>query len=68
MSVAVKGVRQIKEKIASVFSEENVAAAYIFGSRVDGYAIPSSDIDLAVLFKNAPDFKQELDLGAKLEI
>lgn len=68
MSLTVKGIRLIKEKIASVFSEEDVAAAYIFGSRVDGSEIPSSDIDLAVLFKKPPDFKQELDLGARLEL
>jgi predicted nucleotidyltransferase len=68
MPPGVKEVTQIKEEIASVLSEENVAAVYLFGSLVDGYEIPSSDIDLAVLFKDTHDFKQELELGAKLEL
>lgn len=63
-----KDLNRLKEKIALVFSKWNVAAAYIFGSLVDDYKMPSSDIDLAVLFRRVPDFKEELALGAELEL
>ncbi|MGB9723106.1 MAG: nucleotidyltransferase domain-containing protein [Chloroflexia bacterium] len=36
----------------------NVLAVFLFGSQVDGYATPHSDIDLAVLFERDPDGKK----------
>ncbi|MEM3554982.1 MAG: nucleotidyltransferase domain-containing protein [Candidatus Micrarchaeaceae archaeon] len=44
----------------------NVLAAFLFGSQVDGYATPQSDIDLAVLFEHHPSLEEELALGSAL--
>lgn len=41
----------------------NVLAVFLFGSQVDGYATSHSDIDLAVLYEQAPSLKEELALG-----
>jgi len=59
---------KIKEQVISLLKEErNIIAVYIFGSIVNDYATPHSDIDLGVLFKKNFNFKQELLIGARLE-
>jgi predicted nucleotidyltransferase len=42
---------------------ENVLGVFLFGSQVDGYATPHSDVDLAVLYEQDPDLPEELALG-----
>jgi len=44
----------------------NVLAVFLFGSQMDGYATPHSDIDLAMLFEHSPDLKEELALSAAI--
>lgn len=44
----------------------NVLAIFLFGSQVEGYATPESDIDLGVLFAHDPDLEEELDLAGAL--
>jgi predicted nucleotidyltransferase len=48
---------RIEEKIIDYFTQaRRVAAVYIFGSQACGKSIPSSDVDIAVLFEsNDPD-------------
>lgn len=41
--------------------DPRVLVVFLFGSQVDGYATPRSDIDLAVLFDRDLSLKQELD-------
>lgn len=53
--------------------ERDVAAAWLFGSQARGTARPSSDIDVAVLFRTAPaptllGFSAIADLQAELAV
>ncbi len=45
----------------------HVLAVFLFGSQVDGYATPRSDIDLAVLFERLPSLKEELALSVAVQ-
>ncbi len=64
----MKNIAQIKDNISSFLEAHNVAAAYLFGSTVEGYTIPGSDIDIGVLFKDKSELSQELSLSAKLTL
>jgi|YNPNPStandDraft_1061719.scaffolds.fasta_scaffold03579_11 predicted nucleotidyltransferase len=57
---------QLRKLRESLGRYPNVLAVFLFGSQVDGYATPQSDIDLAVLFERDPDLEEELALGAAL--
>ncbi|MFN3930073.1 MAG: type VII toxin-antitoxin system MntA family adenylyltransferase antitoxin, partial [Thermoflexus sp.] len=45
----------------------NVLAVFLFGSQVNGYACPESDVDLGVLFERDPSLEEELDVGVAAE-
>ncbi len=56
-------------ELRPIFEQEpRIAAVYLFGSQVDGYAMPWSDIDLAVLWTEPVSFATELDLGVQLSL
>ncbi|MBC7227063.1 MAG: nucleotidyltransferase domain-containing protein [Thermoflexales bacterium] len=57
---------QVERVVRCLEGFPNVLAAFLFGSQVDGYATPESDIDLAVLFEREPSLQEELDLGVAL--
>lgn len=42
---------KIKRKLKEILVKHAVVAAYVFGSRVDGYSDAESDLDLGVLFR-----------------
>ena len=46
--------------------EPRVLAVFLFGSQVDGYAMPSSDVDLAILLDQELSLEEWLDLEVKL--
>mgnify|MGYP001046616417 CR=1 FL=1 len=46
--------------------EPRVLAVFLFGSQVDGYAMPSSDVDLAILLDQEVSLEEWLDLEVKL--
>ena len=48
--------------------EENILAAYVFGSYGTRYQSEESDLDLAVLFKESPSIMKQMELAGKLEI
>ncbi len=52
-------------------TQEDVVAAYLFGSRAEGRARPQSDVDIAVLLADTLDSEtrlfRRLRLGADLE-
>lgn len=53
--------KAVTEKIRDYFSSDpNVVAVYLFGSQARGRAKASSDIDLAVLLAEKPDFDYRL--------
>ncbi|MEJ5199650.1 MAG: nucleotidyltransferase domain-containing protein [Anaerolineae bacterium] len=53
--------------IAFLATQEDIVAAYLFGSLAEGRATPRSDIDIAVLLNRIPD--DELgDLGRRLRL
>ncbi|MCX7792126.1 MAG: nucleotidyltransferase domain-containing protein [Chloroflexaceae bacterium] len=53
--------------IAFLATQEDIVAAYLFGSLAEGRATPRSDIDIAVLLGRIPD--DELgDLGRRLQL
>lgn len=47
-------------------SESRVLAVFLFGSQVDGYATPHSDVDLAILLEEEPTLEEWLGLEVKL--
>ncbi|PKL47869.1 MAG: toxin-antitoxin system toxin subunit [Nitrospira bacterium HGW-Nitrospira-1] len=51
-------VRDDLIKKAGDYSEKrgDILLLFIFGSSVKGYATPESDVDIAILFKQEPDF------------
>ncbi len=62
-----------KEKLAAVLSRKpSVLFAYLFGSRVKGYAVDRSDWDVAVYFDNTkkagawPVFELEAELSREI--
>lgn len=46
--------------------EPRVLAVFLFGSQVDGYAMPASDVDLAILLRQELSLEEWLDLEVKL--
>ena len=62
----------LQERLAllqPIFENEPLTVAvYLFGSQVDGYAMPWSDIDLAVLWAEPVDFRTELALDAQIAL
>lgn len=66
-------IRLVKEQLTQYFSRrEDVAVSYLFGSLAKGNARQTSDIDVAVLFKEAESKKVDrffwtLDIAAQLE-
>jgi len=54
------------EKLRLLFENDSrVLAVFAFGSQVDGYATPHSDVDLAVLFEDDVQLKDRLALQVK---
>ena len=51
--------------LSGVFAAHDVAVAYLFGSRAEGTAHPTSDHDVAVLFAD-PDPEPALDATVRL--
>jgi predicted nucleotidyltransferase len=47
-------------------NESRVLAVFVFGSQVDGYATPRSDVDLAVLFEGDVPLGEQLALQVKI--
>jgi predicted nucleotidyltransferase len=43
-----------------------IALAYLFGSYIDGFANPNSDLDLAILFKKELSLWEEMAIQAQL--
>lgn len=58
---------QVERLVRRLREYPNVLAVFLFGSQVDGYASPESDVDLAVLFERDPSLEEELDLGVAAE-
>ncbi len=56
----LEGLRPIFE------SEPRVLAVFLFGSYVDGYAMPWSDIDLAVLYDEEVGWREHLRLDVRV--
>jgi len=54
-----KEITEIKEFLAS---KEEVLLSFIFGSFIEGRLTEESDIDIAILFKNKPDFSFLIDI------
>ena len=47
-------------------SDARVLAAFAFGSQVDGYATPRSDVDIAILFEGDVPLREQLALQVKM--
>jgi len=55
------------DHLQRVFKDElRILAVFAFGSQIDGYATPRSDVDLAVLFDTDVPLREQLMLQAKL--
>jgi len=46
------------KKLEVIFKEHNLSAVYLFGSRANGTAAPSSDYDFGILLREALDFEE----------
>jgi predicted nucleotidyltransferase len=46
--------------------EPRVLAVFLFGSQINGYATPHSDVDLAILLEEEPTLEEWLGLEVKL--
>ncbi|HHZ20766.1 MAG TPA: nucleotidyltransferase domain-containing protein [Firmicutes bacterium] len=58
---------EIIPKLKDFFSkDEKVLAVYVFGSTIEGYAHPGSDLDLAILFKDTISLYDELTYQSRL--
>lgn len=55
ISTAVE--RRVREFLAAVSKEQQITAAYLYGSEARGQAGPWSDIDVAII---SPDFADDL--------
>lgn len=53
--------------IAFLATQDDIVAAYLFGSLAEGRATPRSDIDIAVLLNRIPDDEMG-DLGRRLRL
>jgi predicted nucleotidyltransferase len=60
----IKILKPIEQRLHSEF---DVAGLYIFGSVARGEALPTSDIDVLVDFKDSPTFAKFMDLKFFLE-
>jgi predicted nucleotidyltransferase len=47
-------------------NDARVLAVFVFGSQVNGYATPRSDVDLAILFESDLPLKEQLLLQVKI--
>jgi predicted nucleotidyltransferase len=57
------------EPLQPILKEESgIVAAYLFGSQVDGYAMPWSDVDLAILWAEIVTPATELALDAEISL
>ena len=55
------------ERLKAVFEQfPQIQAVYLFGSRAAGRARAGSDLDLAVVSKNAPSVSEKLDILSQL--
>lgn len=55
------------EELKPIFENDHrVLAVFLYGSHVDGYAMPWSDIDLAVLYDEDVDLWEHLRLDARI--
>lgn len=63
-----KIVEKVKKLSFDVLrKEKDIAAAYIFGSLVEGFYNDNSDVDIALLFKNPVSLDRELEIAVRLE-
>jgi hypothetical protein len=46
-------------------ANSRILAAFVFGSQVDGYATPRSDVDLAILFDGSVPLKEQLAIQSR---
>lgn len=57
------------EPLQPILGEESrIVAAYLFGSQADGYAMPWSDVDLAILWAEIVTPATELALDAEISL
>ena len=57
------------DQLQPLFQDDlGIVAVYLFGSQVDGYVTPRSDIDLAILWDEPVTFRTELDLDAEISL
>ncbi len=58
-----------RERIREFFNHyPQVAAVYLFGSYGTDYQLPSSDIDLGIIFCHPTELKEELEIDANLSV
>lgn len=62
-TVAAEEIERLREFFAGY---PQVAAVYLFGSYGTEFQLPSSDIDLGLIFTRSVDIKEELELDAEL--
>ncbi|ADL08666.1 DNA polymerase beta domain protein region [Thermosediminibacter oceani DSM 16646] len=55
-------ITQIEELKKYLGQNKNILALYIFGSYGTGHERTTSDIDLAILFRNSPSLFEELEI------
>jgi predicted nucleotidyltransferase len=58
----IKNIKKICQK------EDDILAAFIFGSYGTKYQRDESDLDLAVLFYNSPTIMEQMELAGRLDI
>jgi len=67
MPESLKSLLERLKKLRPIFeSEPRVLAVFLFGSYVDGYAMPWSDIDLAVLYDEEVHWREHLRLDVRV--
>jgi predicted nucleotidyltransferase len=65
----VKELLKRLEPLQPILGEESrIVAAYLFGSQADGYAMPWSDVDLAILWAEIVTPATELALDAEISL
>jgi len=65
--------RELPQSLINVVVEfcknnKNIKAAFIFGSYGSKYQRESSDLDIAVLFEDSPNFMEQMEIAAELEL
>jgi len=64
---SLKPLLERLKRLRPIFeSEPRVLAVFLFGSHVDGYAMPWSDIDLAVLYEGEVHWREHLLLDVRV--